>query len=394
MDQAVDQNLGHEGVDQTASVNAEQPQTLDELPAEEALPELTGEELVQDPEALLPLLEQQALWKPAGNNGTSSEQGGQLHKPAALVLNQAPTLQQRNDAGSATVQTAGVSEALVQYPQAVNLAEQLSANPLHPAENKNLLVQSLQHSAQEMVAQGSESGELPQILPQATGEQLAESDFSDAFLLQRLMSGTEARAMNPSQMMDASVIQTAAVSTQSSSAPALATRADGTANTQALASPQETPLGMLHDPDWADDLGQRVYRMATDENGLREAKLRLDPPSLGTLDIQLRIDDNKLSVQFHSASPQVREMIMQHVERLRDSMNGTDMTLVDVDVSSGNSSGNEAGHEQHNNDGVIPGSHSSLLADDTATDSDFLLQEESLTPAPVFAGRTLISTYA
>ncbi len=96
----------------------------------------------------------------------------------------------------------------------------------------------------------------------------------------------------------------------------------------------DTSLEMVQNPDWADDLGDRLFRMASDENGLKEARIRLDPPSLGPLDLQLRVEDGKVSVQFQSSSALVREMIMQHIDKLRTQMDENDMNLVNVDVSS------------------------------------------------------------
>ena len=157
-------------------------------------------------------------------------------------------------------------------------------------------------------------------------------------------------------------------------------------------SVQDTPLSMIHDPDWAEDLGQRIFRMATDDNGIREARLRLDPPSLGTLDIQLRIEDNKLSVQFQSASPQVREMIMDHVERLRASLNGSELNLVDVDVSSGQDGQKQQEQTSGNTWLADSGSGVSGLHDDGTDDTSSLIRSAHVTAH--FAGRSLVSTYA
>ncbi len=121
-------------------------------------------------------------------------------------------------------------------------------------------------------------------------------------------------------------------------------------NTQASvtqARPENQPsLSMFSDPEWPEDLGQRLFRLSSGENGIKEVSLRLDPPSLGTLDIKLKIDDNSLSVQFQSASPQVRELLHNQADRLRASLNDANMNLVDVDVSSGQDSGNHHSHGQ------------------------------------------------
>ena len=133
-------------------------------------------------------------------------------------------------------------------------------------------------------------------------------------------------------------------------------------------------------------LARRLMRMATDESGaIKEAKIRLDPPSLGTIDLQLRVEDNKISVQFQSASAVVREMITQHLDKLRAQFNDGEMNLVNVDVSSGDRQQKATGEQVQG----INGSYAVDSADDLSLTHTALMGNNH-----DYSGQGLLRIYA
>ena len=83
-------------------------------------------------------------------------------------------------------------------------------------------------------------------------------------------------------------------------------------------------------------LGDRL-KMQVSQN-VKEASVRLDPPELGRVDFSVKVDGDKVSVQINSGSAQVREILSQQIERLRnDIASQGDGSLVDVNVGDGKS---------------------------------------------------------
>ncbi|MCG7584074.1 flagellar hook-length control protein FliK [Photobacterium sp. OFAV2-7] len=90
-------------------------------------------------------------------------------------------------------------------------------------------------------------------------------------------------------------------------------------------------------PEWGRDLVEqlrsRMQLSKTDQ--IQHAHVRLDPPELGRLEVNLRLDGDKVSVHFTAAHPQLREALAANADRLRFDFDGSQMQLADVSVSSG-----------------------------------------------------------
>ncbi|WKE66544.1 flagellar hook-length control protein FliK [Gallaecimonas kandeliae] len=50
---------------------------------------------------------------------------------------------------------------------------------------------------------------------------------------------------------------------------------------------------------------------------IKEARVRLDPPDLGRVEMTVRLDGDRLSVQLQASHPQVRDALTQQLDRLR-----------------------------------------------------------------------------
>ncbi|WP_281648653.1 flagellar hook-length control protein FliK [Parendozoicomonas sp. Alg238-R29] len=80
-----------------------------------------------------------------------------------------------------------------------------------------------------------------------------------------------------------------------------------------------------------DQMGERLMVMLNRDQ--RNATLRMDPPELGQLKVMLNVDGDQVSVQFQAGNTQLRDMLNQQVDRLRQFFEQLQMNLVNVDIS-------------------------------------------------------------
>ncbi|MGR5065578.1 flagellar hook-length control protein FliK [Photobacterium sp. DNB22_13_2] len=68
---------------------------------------------------------------------------------------------------------------------------------------------------------------------------------------------------------------------------------------------------------------------------VQHARIRLDPPHLGSLELSVKVDNNKIQVHIAATDPALREAAQQGAERLRAELEGKQLAgaMVDVDVS-------------------------------------------------------------
>ncbi len=83
--------------------------------------------------------------------------------------------------------------------------------------------------------------------------------------------------------------------------------------------------------EWGSELRERVNWMVNHKQNT--ASIRLDPPTLGKLEIQLKITDNTTTVTIQTQTPQIREFIESVSLRLRDLLQESGYQNVNVDVS-------------------------------------------------------------
>ncbi len=82
---------------------------------------------------------------------------------------------------------------------------------------------------------------------------------------------------------------------------------------------------------WGREMGERVGFLL--HNNLKQAEIRLDPPHLGKLEIQLQVQDDKAVVNIHAQTTQTRDLIDGSLMRLRDALQDAGYNQVDVQVS-------------------------------------------------------------
>ncbi len=108
-------------------------------------------------------------------------------------------------------------------------------------------------------------------------------------------------------------------------------------------------------------LKDRVHMQMNQD--ISQARIRLDPPNLGSLELTVKVENNKVHVQLFASDPTLREAITQQAERLRLDLESKQLagTSVDVDVSD---------HQSHSE------SEAMAIAQEEVTQSDW--QESTL----------------
>lgn len=83
--------------------------------------------------------------------------------------------------------------------------------------------------------------------------------------------------------------------------------------------------------EWGSGLSERVNWMINQKQNT--ATIRLDPPFLGKLDVQIKIADDATTVVFQTQHAQTRDLIESAAVRLRDFLQESGYQNVNVDVS-------------------------------------------------------------
>ncbi|WP_045499034.1 flagellar hook-length control protein FliK [Vibrio hyugaensis] len=97
---------------------------------------------------------------------------------------------------------------------------------------------------------------------------------------------------------------------------------------------------------WGEQMMQVLHDRVTlqAQQNLQEAKIRLDPPDLGKLDLLVRVEGDRLSVQINANTAATREALMQVSERLRAELQEQNFVHVDVNV------GSDQGQDRHDHE--------------------------------------------
>jgi flagellar hook-length control protein FliK len=86
-------------------------------------------------------------------------------------------------------------------------------------------------------------------------------------------------------------------------------------------------------PRWNEALAGRINWMV--DHGIGEARIKLNPPELGALDVKISLLDDKTYVQLTSASASARDELSQTLPRLRDLLASSGLDLGGATVSDG-----------------------------------------------------------
>ena len=71
---------------------------------------------------------------------------------------------------------------------------------------------------------------------------------------------------------------------------------------------------------------------------IKKAELRLDPPELGKIELNIRLEGDRLQVQMHAVNPAIRDALLNGLDRLRVDLAMDHGGQIDVDIGQGGSS--------------------------------------------------------
>ena len=104
------------------------------------------------------------------------------------------------------------------------------------------------------------------------------------------------------------------------------------ATTAAAAQAQPLHIANPASPNqWGEAIGERVALLINHRSS--SAELRLDPPHLGKLDIQIQVQDDRAVIHITTQHAQTRDMIDNAGVRLREFLQESGYSSVDVNVS-------------------------------------------------------------
>lgn len=84
-------------------------------------------------------------------------------------------------------------------------------------------------------------------------------------------------------------------------------------------------------PQWNDQVAKRISIMASES--VQSARIQLDPPELGALEVKIKVQHDQVSVSFGSNNQMVREALDAQTPRLRELLEQQGINLADVNVS-------------------------------------------------------------
>jgi flagellar hook-length control protein FliK len=138
------------------------------------------------------------------------------------------------------------------------------------------------------------------------------------------------------------LVVTAAAGADAASAPALPLMHPATATHATAASAASAQTGLPQssgDPidtnaaRWHDALATRIQWLVDHDIG--EAKIKLNPPELGALDVKIALQDDKTYVQMTAHSASARDELAQGLPRLRELLSAGGLELGGATVSNG-----------------------------------------------------------
>lgn len=297
----------------------------------------------------------QAIQKLQGqSNGKSSAQAladllakldGKVLPDAAQLL---PLLLGQSQAGGGELTAADLKQ-LQSLEQAAQKSDK-AHEPADPTQLLQMILASLgvSQSASPTGAAGvaAESGNPAGDSaggPTTTG---AYADASPLKLLENLLTSTDQKTANPLSAFAADTSQELAHVKDASAfssllstlpatapgapvqAPAAPSHAASAATTPSL--PIQTPVGQ---PGWGQEVGANLVWMT--DSKVHQAKLQMNPPDLGPLDVHISVHNDHTNVVFNAHHVATHEALQQELPRLRTMLVDNGFASVDVNVSQG-----------------------------------------------------------
>lgn len=115
----------------------------------------------------------------------------------------------------------------------------------------------------------------------------------------------------------------------------------------------DAPSADLHGGHFDEDIGDAVRWMADQKIG--HAHIKVTPNDLGTVEIRLRLEGDRVHADFSSAQAEVRQALESSLPRLRDMLGQHGFQLAHADVGQQQSPQSKGGGSQHGEGGPDAG---------------------------------------
>ncbi|MFT4797422.1 MAG: flagellar hook-length control protein FliK [Candidatus Azotimanducaceae bacterium] len=267
---------------------------------------------------------------------------------AASGGNELPREDSQDGDEALVVTSADLAEA-----DAKTLTLQLGGDTLDSAQSDQAL----------LLAAGFVVDSQPRGAREATADlQLVTSSTAKPEILARLqaLTGQIAAPLQPTRQvadglslenLDTAVLkELGKTSTAQSSTPDVLTAQQAAAEAKALATPARADLvvpNRVGTTDWSEAMAGRITLMVNQR--ISSARIHLNPPELGPIEVKVNVNNDQASVQFMSQSAQVRDALEQSVPRLREMLESAGFSLADSGVSDQGQQGFN-GSDEHQGD--------------------------------------------
>ena len=135
--------------------------------------------------------------------------------------------------------------------------------------------------------------------------------------------------------------------------------------------------------EWTPALGARLMTMVA--NDVQQARIQLDPPELGSLEIRMQVQNDQASVQVSAQSHQVKDVLDSSAQRLRDALAAEGIELSEFSVSA-----DSGGQGRDSGSDGSDGSGSGYATDSGVEGEEVVGVKQTHTPAP----DSLLDTFA
>ncbi len=205
---------------------------------------------------------------------------------------------------------------------------------------------ALKETASEVGLTGNANSGKPEILlklqahiHQASLQPTANPLDADALTLGSLQ---ELGELSTTTKTTTSLTQIESLAAQSNQVNAAEAKATATAATRT----EMVVPNRVGSEGWSEAMAGRISLLVNQR--ISAARIHINPPELGPIEVRVNLNHDQASVQFTSQSAQVRDALEQSIPRLRDMLESAGFSLADSDV---NDQGGQERDGQSNQDG-------------------------------------------
>lgn len=157
--------------------------------------------------------------------------------------------------------------------------------------------------------------------------------------------------------------------------------------TTARSDAQPSIATPLHDPRWAQQLGEKVVWLARGD--VQNAQINITPAQLGPIQINISLNGDQMTAHFVSAHQEVRQALEDAMPRLREMLSGAGINLGQSNVGSQAQQQQQAQQQSSGQFGETPRSFNedAILSADTHV-------ETGSTVLPAQRGRGMVDLFA